>query len=66
VDIGGTPGSSITFSPGFSVGSIVFLTGITPVVTRGAVVLSTRRCAGVPYRLTVSEYEPTNVRSSIQ
>jgi len=59
-------GSSITFSPGLSVGSIVFFTGALPRVTSGLVVLTTFRPVGVPYRLTVSDDGFTNVRSSSQ
>ena len=66
VVIAGSPGSSTTFSPGFSDLSTVFLIGGLPCTTSGAVWLTTFRCVGVPYRPTVSESELTNVRSRSQ
>jgi hypothetical protein len=42
------------------------LIGTGPVVTSGAVVETTLRCVGAPYSATVSDDEPTNVRSRSQ
>ena len=62
----GEPESSTTVSPGWSEASTVLTTGGDPCETSGLVALSTLRPVGVPYRLTVSDDEPTNVRSSSQ
>ena len=61
VESGDEPASTITFEPFVSVGSLTHCVGGLPVTTSGAVSLTTLRCGLVPYRLTVSEYEETNV-----
>jgi hypothetical protein len=48
VDSGGEPCTSTTFSPTRRVGSFVITWGTGPVVTSGAVWLTTFRSSGVP------------------
>jgi hypothetical protein len=62
----GDPATSTTVRPMSNAGSVVVLTGTGPATVSGAASLSTRRCGLVPYRVTVSDDEPTNVLSSSQ